>query len=123
MTMSFFPIRDMVLSRLPNVTKNFAADASLDRLAAGHDPARRRQDAGAEPREHIRHVVAAEVDAAAWTAHPLDPGDHALAARTVLQEHLELRLDALAGLRFGHLEALDVAFALEDARDFHLEAR
>ena len=43
--------------------------------------------------------VAAEVDAAARAADALDAGDHALAARTVLQEHAELRLDALAARR------------------------
>ena len=34
-----------------------------------------------------------------------------------------LRLDALAGDRVQDLEALNVALALEDPRDFHLEAR
>ena len=49
------------------------------------------------PGQHVRHVVAAEIDAAARPADALDAGDHALAARTVLQEDPQLRLDALAG--------------------------
>ena len=35
----------------------------------------------------------------------------------------QLRLDALAGHGVEHLEALDVAFALEDPRDLDLQAR
>ena len=73
-------------SCLPHVTEHFAADAGLDRLAAGHHAARRRQDAGAEAGEHVGDLVATEVDAAAGTADALDAGDDALAARAVLQE-------------------------------------
>src|SRR3972149_11675251 len=98
----------------PHVTQDFAADAGLDRLAAGHDAARGRQDARAEPGQHVRHVVAAEVHAAPGAAHPLDARDHALAARAVLQEQAELRLGAFARLRLEDLEALHVAFALEN---------
>jgi hypothetical protein len=57
---------------LPNVTEHFAADAGLDRLAPRHHPTRSGQDAGAQARQHIGDVVAAEVDAAAGTADALD---------------------------------------------------
>src|SRR4051812_2607456 len=123
----FLPIRDMVVSRclsrrqLPHVTEDFAADAGLDRLAAGHHAARRRQDAGAEPREDVGDVVAAEVDAAAGTADALDPGDDFLTARSVFQQDAKHPL-RLAVLRLDHLEALDVALALQDLGDLHLQA-
>jgi hypothetical protein len=41
-------------------------------LAAGHHAARGGEDARAEAAEHRRHVVAAEVDAAAGPADALD---------------------------------------------------
>src|SRR5262245_44370133 len=83
----FFPIRDMAATcLLPDVAEDFAADAGLARGAAGHDAARGRQDVGAEAAEHHRHVVDAEVDAAAGTADALDTGDHLLAVRAILQE-------------------------------------
>src|SRR3954468_1785143 len=91
----FLPMRDMSvvpLTSSPHVAEHFTADAGLDRFAAGHHPARRRQDTRAESGEDVRHLVAPEVDAAAGTADPLDPGDHALAARPVLEEHAQARL-------------------------------
>src|SRR6187549_2207463 len=81
--MGFLPIRDMFNS--PHVAEHFAADALAARLAPGHHAARGGQDGGAQTPEHGRHVFAAEVDTASGAAHPLDAGDHALAARTVLQ--------------------------------------
>src|SRR6185295_13843422 len=53
---------------------------------ARHHAARRRQDAGAEAREHFRDVVPAEVDAAAGTADALHAGDELFAVRAVLEE-------------------------------------
>src|SRR5918998_5502483 len=58
----FLPIRDM-WHFLPDVAEHFAADARLAGGAAGHHAARRRQDAGAEAAEHLRHLLNAEVDA------------------------------------------------------------
>src|SRR5690606_26778341 len=107
----------------PHVAENFAADADLHRLAARHDPARGRQDARAEARQHVGHGVAAEVDAAAGAADTFDPGDDALAARAVLQEHPEVRVGIVAGPRLEHREALDVTLVLEDLRDLDLEPR
>ena len=54
---------------------------AFDGVLAGHHAARRRQDARAETAEHRRHVVAAEVDAAAGPADALDAGDHAVSPR------------------------------------------
>src|SRR4051812_31931481 len=110
-------------SHLPHITEHFATDTRFDRLAAGHHAARCRQDAGAEPRQHVRNFVAPEVDAASRTADPLNAADQALAARPVLQEHPEVCLNALSALRLENLEALNVAYALENARDLHLETR
>src|SRR5450759_3640522 len=125
----FLPIRDInsfqlpaSSFQLPHVTEHFAADAGLHRFAAGHDPAGGRQDAGAEAREDVRDIVAAEVDAAARTADALDADDDALPARPVLQLHAERAL-RLVVLRLHDLEALDLAFALQDFRDLDLQAR
>ena len=41
------------------------------------------------PAEHLRHVVAAEIDAAAGPADALDPGDQPLAVRPVLEEQAQ----------------------------------
>src|SRR6185295_16800204 len=68
----FLPIRDMCVSPSPDVAKHLAADAGLDRFAAGHHAARRGQDRGSQPRQHLGHIVPAEVDAAAGTADALD---------------------------------------------------
>src|SRR3954451_6292116 len=106
---------------LPHVPEHFTADAGLDRFASGHHAARGGQDADAQPGQHIRHIVAAEVDPAPGPADPLNAGDHALAAGAVLEEHLELRLDTLARCCLEHLETLDVAFALQDPRNLDLE--
>src|SRR5436190_9821127 len=86
--MGFFPIRDMFF-RLPDIAEHFAADARLDRFAAGHHAARGGQDAGAESGQHLRHIGAPEIDAAAGTADPLDAGDQPLAVRAVLEEQAQ----------------------------------
>src|SRR5258705_2905446 len=117
----FFQIRDMATS--PHVTQHFAADAGLARRAPGHHAPRRRQDVGAESAEHRRHVVHAEIDAAARAADALDAGDHFLAVRSVLQEQAD-RLARRATFRLGLLDqavALDVALVLEDSRNLGLQ--
>src|SRR6185436_18460571 len=118
--MIFLPILDMM--EFPDVAEDFAADARLDRFAAGHDAARRGQDARAEAGEDVRDVVTTEVDAASRAADALDAGDDLLAARPVLQDHAQDAL-RLAVLRLDHLVALNVAFALQDLRNLHLQAR
>src|SRR5215510_11065119 len=75
--MGFLPIRDIVFSPgvlSPNVAKHFAPDAGFDGVPAGHHAARGGQDARAQTGQHIRHVVAPEIDAAAGTADALDAG-------------------------------------------------
>src|SRR6516165_5765048 len=122
--MGFLPIRD-ISDSLPDVAEHFAADASLRGCAARHHPSRRRQDAGAEPAEDFGDVLLAEIDAAPRSADALDAGDEPLAVRTVLQEQPQRPgLHASLGRRLvQELEALNVSFILEDARDLHLHAR
>src|SRR5687767_12965595 len=81
---SFFPIRDILFlssqltvhssqfcqlstvdCQLPNITEHLAADAHLDCFAARHHAARGRQNARAKPGQHLRHIIAAEIHAAA----------------------------------------------------------
>src|SRR3954447_13306259 len=128
----FLPIRDMFVSRrswwsrvLPDITEHFAADADLDGFPPGHHAARRGQDAGAEPGQHLGHVVVAEIDTAAGAADPLDSGDEPLPVRPVFQEHPQHLADGrrLAGRRVQELEALDIPLVLQDAGDVGLDAR
>src|SRR5690606_5462403 len=114
----FLPIRDISVS--PDVAENFTADAGLDRFAARHDAVRRGQDARAEAAHDLRHVIPTEIHASAGPAHPGNPGDDLLAARAVLQRDPDDGARGIHGLH--HLESLDVALALEDARDLHLQA-
>src|SRR5215471_19724641 len=101
------------MSPLPDVAEHFAANTGLDRRLPGHHAARRRQNAGAEARQHLRHIVATEIDAAAGAADPLDAGNQALAVRTVLQEQAEQPARRALTIGFVQdLEALDVAFVL-----------
>src|SRR5829696_1887163 len=109
---------------LPDVTEHFSTDARFSRGPPCHDAARRRQDARAEPAEHRRHVLDAEIHATAGTADPLEAADHALAMRTVLEEqpdHLPRLASRLLGRRLDESEALDIAFVLEDPRNLRLQ--
>src|SRR5688572_14797339 len=108
----------------PYVAEHFAAHARLAGGPARHHAARGRQNAGAEAAEHRRHVLDAEVDATAGAADALEPADHALAVRAVLQEQPDHRprlLPGLLGRSLHHAEALDVALILQDPRDFRLQ--
>src|SRR5215467_6020374 len=100
--MGFLPIRDMVPTRcsLPDVAKHFAADARFHGRLPGHHTARRRQDAGAQTSQHLGHIVAAEIDAAARAADPLDAGNQAFTMRTVFQEHAEQPARRALAVRF-----------------------
>ena len=78
------------------------------------------------PAEHVRHVVAAEVDAAAGTADALEAGDDASrrAGRTSGTARSVLTCAVVvAAASSTQLEALDVAFVLEDPRDLGLQPR
>ena len=114
--------RPLHLHALPNIAEDFPADAGFHGGAAGHDAARRREDARAEARQHFRHVFLAEVDPAARAADALHARDEPLAVRTVLQEQAQ-RL-GLGGRLLGRvvqqLEPLNVPFVLEDAGDLGL---
>src|SRR5262245_5379951 len=94
----------------PYVAEHFAADAGLPRRAAGHHSARGREDARPQSAEDTGNILHTQVDAAPWTADPLQPGDDLLTPRSVLQEHAyELaRLLALP-----HRGLLDDAKALD----------
>src|SRR5687767_7753089 len=116
----FLPIRDIAESS-PDVAQHFAADTGLDGVAAGHHAVRGRENARAEPAHDARDVVSAEVDAPARPADPLETGNDRLAARSVLEREPQDRRRRLGGVC--HLEAADVAFALENLRDFNLEPR
>src|SRR4051794_4260412 len=63
-------------------------------------------------------AVLACVDAPARLGHALEAGDHALAVGTVLERHHQ----RVVYLALVHLEALDVALLLEDARDLPAHA-
>src|SRR5262249_34241213 len=76
----------------------------------------------AEPAHHGRDVVPAEVDAAAGTADALEAGNDLLATWAVLKEDTDLRRRR-GVVRIHFLEALDVAFLLEDLGDVRLEPR
>src|SRR5215831_20737297 len=85
--MGFLPIRDIVHS--PNIAEHFAADARFHGRLPGHHTARRGQNAGAQTSQYLRHIVAAEVNAAARAADPLDAGNQALTVRAVFQEQAQ----------------------------------
>src|SRR5207253_5309405 len=111
---------------LPNVAEDFAADARAHRGAPGHDAARRRQNARAQPAEHRRHVAAAKVHAAAGAADALDAGDDFFTARPVFQvdaNELPRHLHLLGDLLVDHLEALNVALVFENPGNLDLQSR
>src|SRR5688572_27899795 len=101
----FFPIRDM--ASLPNVAKDFAADAGLLRRLPGHHTARGRQNRHAQLADHGRHFVAARVDAAAGTAVALELRNRLFPVATVLQEHPHLLPRGFAGARCRSLHHLE----------------
>src|SRR5262249_36833308 len=80
------PTRDMGKRSLPDVAEDLAAHALAGRAAPGHEAARGGEDVDAEAAVHARDLVLAAVDPAARLAHPLQVGDDALHARSVLQE-------------------------------------
>src|SRR6266581_2990721 len=86
----FLPILDIIFlpacgrasTHSPHVTEHFATDAGFPRGASGHHAPRGREDVRAQPAEHRRHVVDAEVHAAPRAADALDAGNHLLAVRS-----------------------------------------
>src|SRR6266705_1683654 len=126
----FLPIRDIIFlpacgrasTHSPHVTEHFATDAGFPRGASGHHAPRGREDVRAQPAEHRRHVVDAEVHAAPRAADALDAGDHLLAVRSIFQEHADerARRAALLGRFFDQAITLDVALVLQDPRNLGL---
>src|SRR5436190_564842 len=101
---------------------DFAADARLARLVAGHDPARRRDNRRAHAAEDLRHLVGGDVDAPAGARDALQLGDDRLAVLGVLQAQHDL-VAGTTGLGGLHLEALDVALLGQDPGKLALEPR
>src|SRR5581483_8478659 len=129
--LGFLPIRDMAAhsvpgrrpARSPDVAEHLAADAGLHRLAPRHHAAGSGEDARAESSQHLRQLVAPEVDAAARAGDPLDPGDQAFAVRPVLEEQPQGPRRARGAAPVEELEPLDVALVLQNPGDLGLQPR
>src|SRR5262245_57768718 len=107
----------------PNVAEHFPANAGFCRVATGHHTARRGQNARAQPRQHLRHIVAAEIHATARAADSLHARDQPFPVWAVFQEQTQ-RLDAsLPRGLVEDLEPLDIAFVLQNLRDIALDPR
>src|SRR5215470_16642271 len=131
----FLPILDIVHScngappptrPLPHVAQHLAAHTGLHGRPPRHHSPGRREDAGAQAGKDFRNLVAPEVHAASGTADPLDAGDEPLAVRSVFQsqpQHLSRRRALSRARLVDHLEAVDIAFVLQDARDLHFDPR
>src|SRR2546430_1631515 len=93
------PIRDMANSTsLPNGAEQLAAEPLCPRLAVTHNAFARAQDGNAEAIEHGPEVLVALVEPAPGRAGAIQPPQHALAFRAVLQIDPE---DALRQGRVG----------------------
>src|SRR5216684_6706563 len=120
---SFRPIRDMeslLRCSLPDLAKNFAADAALDGFLSGQHALGSRDDGQAEAAEHARDLLLVAVDTAARARDALDAVNDRLAVRGVLQ------LDPERSLRLvllGEVVVADKALDLEDAGDLHFQLR
>ena len=99
-----------LIARLPDVCDDFAADALLLGLVAGHHAGRGGDDRSAHAALHARDLVAADVAAPARAGDPLHAADHGVAVLGVL----ELDPDRLADLGRLDLEAVQVALLDED---------
>src|SRR6266542_4786487 len=108
-----------VLMFSPDITDHFATQVLFSRIHAGHDAARRRDDARAHAPEHARNLGRAHVAAQPGLADPLQPDDHALAP---LVFQLEFQFPGRLALD-GAIR--DVPFLLENGGDafFHFRVR
>src|SRR5271168_610435 len=117
----YFPTRSISparVSRLPNFTKNFAADVRFAGGAAGHEALRRSQNADAQAADNRLDFRGAEIITLAGTRNALQATDDTAAIRRVLQENAQ----GLAGLVFvDHFVSGDVALFLEDTGNLRLE--
>src|SRR5918998_4910200 len=112
------PIRDMayLLSGLPDVGEDFAADALGLCLLVGQEAGGRGQDRHAEATQDLGEVGGLRVDAKAGLGHAAHAGHGALAAGAVLERDGEV----LAHLRVLDVPARDVALGLQDLSDVRL---
>src|ERR1039458_10374599 len=102
---------------LPNLAKQFAAQALPARLASRHHALWRGQDVDSHPAEHARNLGAAHIDAAARTRHPRQVRNHRLVVVAVLQIHAQ----DLVALFFRRLEVRDIALFFQDAGNLRLQ--
>src|ERR671921_539915 len=112
MGMGFLPIR--LMTRLPDLRHDLAADARLARIVARHDALGGRHDRRAHAAQDLRDVLGVDVRPLPRAGDPLEAGDDGRAVLGVLEADVDpvARGAALGG---AHLEALDVALLLEDA--------
>src|SRR5918997_2904358 len=115
------PIRDMayLLSGLPDVGEDFAADALGLCLLVGEEAGGRGQDRHAEAAQDLGQVGGLAVLAQAGLRHAAKTGDGTLTAGAVLERDGEV----LAHLRVLHGPACDVALGLQDRGDTNLQLR
>src|SRR5262249_54495260 len=96
-----------------------AADPKPPRLVARHDATGGREDRRTHATKDPRYSRPLGVDTQAWSADPLQPEQHGLLLRRVA----ELNTQGTLALVFLHVEAANVAFFAQHARDVGLQAR
>src|SRR3990172_2940847 len=112
------PTRDMGLLLLPDGADELAAHLLLACLAVDHHALRRGEDGNAHAVQDARDRLAGHVAAQAGLRHALDVADCRFTIRAVLQHDGDGPLNAILVPRV----VLDVALALQDLGDAHLEA-
>src|SRR5215217_2344090 len=119
MGMGFLPMR--LITVLPDLRHDLAADARLARVVARHDALGGRHDRRAHAAQDLRDVLGVDVRPLPRAGDPLEAGDHGRAVVSVLEPDVDPV--ARAALGGAHLEVLDVALLLEDAGHLGLQAR
>src|SRR5215211_6447814 len=106
MGMGFLPIR--LMTRLPDLRHDLAADARLARIVARHDALRGRHDRRAHAAQDLRDVLGVDVRPPPGAGDPLEARDDGRAVVSVLEPDVD-PVARGAALRGAHLVALDVA--------------
>src|SRR3954453_520787 len=119
--MGDLPMRLMGGSELPDETEDLAAHAGLASLSIGHQALAGGHHGDTQATKDPGQAVGLGVHPQAGLGHALDPGDGPGAVLRVLHADGE----GLAGpvISVGHVEALDVALALEDGGERLLQLR
>src|SRR6266567_561850 len=104
---------------LPDGTEHLAAQMLAPRLAVRHQALGGAHNRHPQPVQHPRQFRALLVDPDARLADPLDVGDHALPARTILEADAD---DALLVI-VDPLIALDITLLGQDLHDLQFELR